>query len=74
MVVAGEVVLAVVAAALEEKNVAVVVAHTAFSLAQGGEEVVAAVFAAVASLAVAAAGCGWHLYLAVVAENWRNTH
>lgn len=51
-----------------------VVAHTAFSLAQGGEEVVAAVFAAVASLAVAAAGCGWCLHLVVVAENWRNTH
>ena len=67
------VVSAEVAAALEEKNVAVVVAHTAFFDVRGGEEAVAAAFAAVASLAVAAADCGWHLHLAVAAENWRNT-
>lgn len=72
--VAGEAVLAVVAAVLEEKNVAVVVAHTAFFDVRGGEEAVAAVFAAVASVFAAAAGCGWCLHLVVVAENWRNTH
>lgn len=65
---------AAVAAALEEMNVAVVVAHTAFFDVRGGEEAVAATFAAVASLAVAAADCGWCLHLVVVAENWRNTH
>ena len=72
--VAGEAVLAVVAAALEEKNAVAVEAHTAFFDARGEEEAAAAAFAAVASLAVAAAGCGWHLHLAVAAENWRNTH
>ena len=71
--VAGAVVLAV-AAALEEKNVAVVAVRTAFFDVRGGEEAVAAAFAAVASVAVAAAGCGWHLHLAVAAGNWRNTH
>lgn len=71
--VAGAVVSAVVAAALEEMNVAVVEAHTAFFDVRGGEEAVAAAFAAVASLAVAAADCGWCLHLVVVAENWRNT-
>ena len=54
--VAGEVVLAVVAAALE-KNAAVVEGHTAFLLVRGGEEAVAVAFAAAASLAVAAADC-----------------
>ena len=73
MVVAGVVVSAEVAAALEEKNVAVA-AHTAFFDVRGGEEAVAVAFAAAASLAVAAAGCGWCLHLVVVAENWRNTH
>ena len=72
--VAGAVVSAEVAAALEEKNVAVVVAHTAFFDVRGGEEAVAVAFAAAASLAVAAADCGWCLHLVVVAENWRNTH
>lgn len=62
------------AAALEEMNAAVVVDHTAFFDVRGGEEAVAAAFAAVASLAVAAADCGWCLHLVVVAENWRNTH
>ena len=62
------------AAALEEKNVAVVEAHTAFFDVRGGEEVVAAVFAVAVLVAVGAAGCGWCLHLAVVAENWRNTH
>ena len=62
------------AAALEEKNVAVVEAHTAFFDVRGGEEVVAVVFAVAASVAVAAADCEWCLYLVVVAENWRNTH
>ena len=47
-----------VAAALEEKNAAVVADHTAFFDVRGGEEAVAAAFAAVASVAVAAAGCG----------------
>ena len=56
--VAGAVVSAAVAAALEEKNVAVVEDHTAFFDVRGGEEAVAAAFAAVASVAVAAAGCG----------------
>ena len=65
---------AAVAVALEEMNAAVVVAHTAFLLARGGEEAVAVAFAAAASLAVAVAGCGWCLHLVVVAENWRNTH
>ena len=51
------VVLAVVAAALEEKNVAVVEVRIAFFDVRGGEEVVAAVFAVAASVAVAAAGC-----------------
>ena len=74
MVVAGVVVSAEVAAALEEKNLAVVAAHTAFFGVRGGEEAVAAAFAAVASLAVAAADCEWCSYLVVVAENWRNTH
>ena len=68
------VVSAAVAAALEEMNVAVVVAHTAFFDVRGGEEAVAAAFAAVASLAVAAAGCGWCLLLVVAVEYWRNTH
>ena len=77
--VAGAVVSAVVASALEEKTAAVVAAHTAFFDVRGGEEVAAAAFAAVASLAVAslavaAAGCGWCLHLVVVVENSRNTH
>ena len=72
--VVGAVVSAEVAAALEEKNVAVVEAHTAFFDVRGGEEAVAAAFAAVASVFAAAADCGWHLHLVVVAENWRNTH
>ena len=72
--VAGAGVSAVVAAALEEMNAAVVAAHTAFFDVRGGEEAVAAAFAAVASLAVAAADCGWCLHLVVVAENWRSTH
>ena len=55
--VAGEAVLAVVAAALAEKNVAVVVAHTAFFDVRGGEEVVAAVLAVAVLVAVAAADC-----------------
>ncbi len=55
--VVGEAILAVVAAALEEKNAAVVEAHTAFFDVQGGEEVVAVVFA-VAVLVVGAADCG----------------
>ena len=63
-----------VAAALEEKNAVVVAVHTAFFDARGGEEVAAAVLAAVASVAVAAADCGWCLHLLVVAENWQNTH
>ena len=46
-----------VAAALEEKNVAVVEDHTAFFDVRGGEEAVVAVFAVAASVAVAAAGC-----------------
>ena len=62
-----------VAAALE-KNADVVEGHTAFLLARGGEEAVAVAFAAVASLAVAAADCGWCLHFVVAAENWRNTH
>ena len=62
------------AAALKEMNVAVVVAHTAFLAVRGGEEAVAVAFAAVASLAVAAADCGWCSYLVVAAENWRSTH
>ena len=57
--VAGEVVLAGVAAALEEKNVAVVADHTAFFDVRGGEEVVAAVFA-VAVLVAVGADCGQH--------------
>ena len=72
--VAEAVVSAVVAVALEEMNVAEVEDHTAFFDVRGGEEAVAAAFAAVASLAVAAADCGWCLHLVVVAENWRNTH
>ena len=72
--VAGVVVSAEVAAALEEMNVAVVADHIAFFDARGGEEAVAAAFAAVASVAVAAADCGWCLHLLVVAENWQNTH
>ena len=56
MVVAGAVISAVVAA-LEEKNVAVVEAHTAFFDVQGGEEAAAAVFAVVAEMAAAAADC-----------------
>lgn len=63
-----------VAAASEEKNVAVVEAHTAFFDVRGGEEAVAAVLAVAASVAVAAADCEWCLYLVVVAEDWRNTH
>ena len=47
-----------VAAALEEKNAAVVVAHTAFFDVRGGEEAVAAAFAAVALAVVGAADCG----------------
>ena len=62
-----------VAAALEEKNVAVVAAHTAFFGVRGGEEAVAAVLAVAVLVAVGAVGCGWHLHLVVVAENWRNT-
>ena len=54
--VAGAVVSAVVAAASEEKNVAVVEAHTAFFDVRGGEEVVAAAFA-VAVLVVGVADC-----------------
>ena len=72
--VAGAVVSAEVAAALEEMNVAVVMAHTAFFDVRDEEEAVAAAFAAVASVAVAAADCGWCLHLAVAVENWRNTH
>ena len=56
--VAGAVVSAEVAAALEEKNVAVVEAHTAFFDVQGGEEAAAAVFAAAVLVAVGAADCG----------------
>ena len=56
--VAGEVVSAVVAAALEEKNVAVVEAHTAFFDVRGGEEAVAAVLAVAVLVAVGAADCG----------------
>ena len=56
--VAGEAVLAVVAAALEEKNVAVVEAHTAFFDVRGGEEAVAAAFAVAVLVAVGAADCG----------------
>ena len=63
-----------VAAASEEKSVAVVEDHTAFFDVRGGEEAVAAVLAAVASLAAAAADCGWCLHLAVVAENWNGNH
>ena len=48
-----------VAVALEEMNVAVVVAHTAFFDVRGGEEVVAAVFA-VAVLVAVGADCGQH--------------
>ena len=72
--VAGVVVSAGEAAALEEMNVAVVVAHTAFFDVRGGEEVVAAAFAVAVLVAVGAADCGWCLHLAVAAENWRNTH
>ena len=68
------VVSAAVVAALEEMNVAVVVAHTAFFDVRGGEEAVAAVFAVAVLVAVGAADCGWCLHLAVAAENWRNTH
>ena len=46
----------------------------AFFDARGGEEAVAAVLAVAASVAVAAAGCGWCLHSVVAAENWRNTH
>ena len=74
MVVAGVVVSAEVVAALEEKNAVAVETHTAFFDVRGGEEVVAVVFAVAASVAVAAAGCGWRLHLVVAAENWRNTH
>ena len=63
-----------VAAALEEMNVAVVEDHTAFFDVQGGEEAVAVAFAAVALVVAAAADCGWCLHLAVVAENLENTH
>ena len=63
-----------VAAALEEKNVAVVEDHTAFFDVRGGEEAVAAVLAVAVLVAVGAVGCGWHLHLVVVAENWRSTH
>lgn len=58
MVVAGVVVSAEVAAALEEMNVAVVVAHTAFFDVRGGEEAAVAVFAAAVLVAVGAADCG----------------
>ena len=68
------VVSAEVTAALEEKNAAAVEAHTAFFDVRGGEEVVAAAFAAGASVVAAAVGCGWRLHLVVVAENWQNTH
>ena len=55
--VAGAVVSAAVAAALEEKNVAVVETRIAFFDARGGEEVVAAVFAVAVLVAVGAADC-----------------
>ena len=72
--VAEEAVLAGEAAALEERNVAVVEAHTAFFDVRGEEEAVAAVFAVAVLVVAAVADCGWHLHLAVAAENWRNTH
>ena len=50
---------AVVAAALEEMNVAVVVDHTAFFDVRGGEEAAVAVFA-VAVLVAVGADCGQH--------------
>ena len=56
--VAEAVVSAVVAAALEEKIVAVVAAHTAFFDVRGGEEAVAAAFAVAVLVAVGAADCG----------------
>lgn len=56
--VVGAVVSAVVAAALEEKNVAAVEAHTAFFDVRGGEEAVAAVFVVAVLVAVGAADCG----------------
>ena len=56
--VAGEVFLAVVAAASEAYNAVVVEAHTAFFDVRGGEEVVAAAFAVVVLVAVGAADCG----------------
>ena len=68
------VVSAVVAAASEVYNVVAVEVHTAFFDVRDEEEAVAAAFAAVASVAVAAADCGWCLHLLVVAENWQNTH
>ena len=48
-----------VAAASEVYNVVAVAFRTAFFDVRGGEEAVAAVFAVAASVAVAAAGCGW---------------
>ena len=72
--VAEAVVSAVVAAALEEKNVAVVEAHTAFFDVRGGEEAAAVAFAAAVLVAVGAADCVWCLHSVVAAENWRNTH
>ena len=71
--VAGEAVLAVVAAALEEKSAVAVEIRIAFFDVQGGEEAVAAVFAVAVLVAIGAADCGWHLHLVVVAENWRST-
>ena len=56
--VAGEVVAAGVAAALEEKSAVAVEAHTAFFDVRGGEEVVAAVLAVAVLVAVGAADCG----------------
>ena len=74
MVVAAVVTSAGEAAALEEMNAVAVAVRTAFFDVRGGEEVVAAAFAAVASVVAAAADCGWCLHLAVVAENLENTH
>ena len=56
--VAGEAVLAVVAAASEVYNVVAVAVHTAFFDVRGGEEAVAAVLAVAVLVAVGAADCG----------------
>ena len=56
--VAGEVVSAEVAAALEEKNAVAVETRIAFFDVRGGEEAVAAVLAVAALVAVAVADCG----------------